>query len=261
MEQEKPLTVGELAKKMNTTVRTLQYYDREGILNPSMHSEGGRRLYTSRDVVRLHQILSLKYLGFSLDEIKSRLILLETPLEVACILQEQAEKIRTKIEEFTTILSSIELMRDEVISMNTVDFNKYAEIISLLQQRNENFWALKCFDATLSEHINKRFTDQTGNMFYHNWMKLVDELIALKDANEPPEGSKVQSLAARWWGLIMEFTGGDMSLLPELERFGENRDNWDNDFKEKHEQIELYIGKALEIYLEKAGGIGNEEDI
>ncbi len=261
MEQEKPLTVGELAKKMNTTVRTLQYYDREGILKPSMHSEGGRRLYTSRDVVKLHQILSLKYLGFSLDEIKSRLILLETPYEVACILQEQAEKIRTKIEEFTTILSSIELMREEVIRMNTVDFNKYAEIISLLQQKNENFWALKCFDETLSEHINKRFTDQTGNLFYNNWMSTVDELIAIKAANEPPEGAVAQALTARWWGLIMDFTGGDMSLLRELERFNENRENWDKDFKEKHEQIEVYIGKALEIYLKNSGGLENEKDI
>ena len=39
------MTVGEVAKKMNTTVRTLQHYDREGLLSPSSVSEGGRRLY------------------------------------------------------------------------------------------------------------------------------------------------------------------------------------------------------------------------
>ena len=38
------MTVGELAKKMGTTVRTLQYYDKEGLLSPSSESEGGRRL-------------------------------------------------------------------------------------------------------------------------------------------------------------------------------------------------------------------------
>ena len=64
------LTVGEVAKKMNVTVRTLQHYDREGLLPPSSVSEGGRRLYTDRDIVKLHQILSLKHLGFSLDDIQ-----------------------------------------------------------------------------------------------------------------------------------------------------------------------------------------------
>ena len=64
------MTVGELAKKMNVTVRTLQYYDKEGVLSPSAESEGGRRLYTDKDLVLLHQILSLKSLGFSLKDIK-----------------------------------------------------------------------------------------------------------------------------------------------------------------------------------------------
>ena len=67
------MTVGELAKKMKTTVRALQYYDREGLFSPSEISEGGRRLYTDKDVITLHQILSLKSLGFSLDDIKHRL--------------------------------------------------------------------------------------------------------------------------------------------------------------------------------------------
>lgn len=54
------MTVGELAKKMGVTIRTLQYYDKEGLLSPSAESEGGRRLYTDKDLVLLHQILSLK---------------------------------------------------------------------------------------------------------------------------------------------------------------------------------------------------------
>ena len=73
------MTVGEVAKKMGVTVRTLQYYDKEGLLSPSAESEGGRRLYTDKDLVTLHQIMSLKSLGFSLDDIKQRLIYLETP--------------------------------------------------------------------------------------------------------------------------------------------------------------------------------------
>ena len=45
------MTVGEVAGKMGVTVRTLQYYDREGLLSPAAESEGGRRLYTDRDVI------------------------------------------------------------------------------------------------------------------------------------------------------------------------------------------------------------------
>lgn len=88
------MTAGEVAKKMNVTVRTLQHYDKENLLSPSAISDGGRRLYTDKDIIKLHQILSLKHLGFSLSDIKNRLIPLDTPQDVAQILTEQADTIR-----------------------------------------------------------------------------------------------------------------------------------------------------------------------
>lgn len=103
------MTVGEVAKKIGVTVRTLQYYNKEGLLSPSAESEGGRRLYTDKDLIKLHQIISLKSLGFSLDDIKQRLISLETPTDVANALTEQADDIRRKIEQLTASLTAIEL--------------------------------------------------------------------------------------------------------------------------------------------------------
>lgn len=62
-------TSGEFARKANITVRTIRYYDKQNILKPSYVNESGKRFYTDRDFVRLQQILLLKYLGFSLDDI------------------------------------------------------------------------------------------------------------------------------------------------------------------------------------------------
>lgn len=128
------MTIGEVAKKMRITVRTLQYYDKEGLLSPSAESEGVRRLYTDKDLVTLHQILSLKSLGFSLDDIKRRLISLETPTDVAAALTEQADSIREKKEQLTDSLTAIEQLKTEVLQMRTVSFKKYADII--VNQRN-----------------------------------------------------------------------------------------------------------------------------
>ncbi len=90
------MTIGELAKRMGVTVRTLQYYDKEGILKPSAFSAGGRRLYAAKDVVRLHQILSFKYLGFSLEEIKNHILPLYTPEQmVSLLIQQQKSNRRT----------------------------------------------------------------------------------------------------------------------------------------------------------------------
>src|SRR5580765_1430935 len=64
------LKVGELAQRTGLTVRTLHHYDAIGLLRPSFHTEAGYRLYTAGDVARLQQVLSLRQLGFSLDEVR-----------------------------------------------------------------------------------------------------------------------------------------------------------------------------------------------
>ena len=116
------MTVGQMAKKMDVTVRTLQHYDREGLLSPSAVSDGGRRLYTDKDIIKLHQILSLKHLGFSLDDIKNRLVSLDTPQEVADALAEQAQAVQRKMESLSRSLRELELLREEVLQMQTVNF-------------------------------------------------------------------------------------------------------------------------------------------
>lgn len=65
--------VGDLAKLTGITVRTLRFYDQIGLFSPSAQTESGHRLYSETDLSRLHQILSLKELGLSLEEIKSAL--------------------------------------------------------------------------------------------------------------------------------------------------------------------------------------------
>lgn len=101
------MTVGQLAKKIGITIRTLQYYDKEGLAFTSVESEGGRRLYIDKDLVKLHQILSLKSLGFSLKDIKGGLISLKTPDDVAKALTEQADVLRKKIEQLKDSLVAI----------------------------------------------------------------------------------------------------------------------------------------------------------
>lgn len=99
---------------MDVTVRTLQYYDKEGLLKPSEKSAGGRRLYTKKDMVKLHQIISLKYLGFSLDEIKGKLFSLDNPKKVAEILEKQSEIIKKQIENLKYALTITETLHDEM---------------------------------------------------------------------------------------------------------------------------------------------------
>ncbi len=246
------MTVGEAAKKMGITVRTLQYYDKEGLLSPSAESEGGRRLYTDKDLVMLHQIVSLKSLGFSLGDIKKRLISLKTPTEVAGALTEQADGIRGKIEQLTASLTAIEQLKAEVLQMQEVNFKKYADIIVNLQMKNDSYYLIKRFDDDTLDHIRNRFDKESGLNFVDRFNRLSDEIIELQKASVSPESEKCQRIVKEYWGLITEFTNGDMSMLPKLIEFG-NIDTTANAWEERQKIVNDYLETALQVYFSRLG--------
>ncbi len=246
------MTVGEVAKKIGVTVRTLQYYDKEGLLSPSAESEGGRRLYTDKDLIILHQIISLKSLGFSLEDIKHRLISLETPSDVANALTEQADGIREKIEQLTASLTAIEQLKEEVLQMQTVNFKKYADIIVNLQMKNDSYYLIKRFDDNTLDHIRNRFDKESGLDFMDRFNRLSDEIIELQKASVSPESEKCQQVVKEYWGLITEFTNGDMSMLPKLMEVG-NIDTATNAWEERQKIVNDYLEPALQVYFSRLG--------
>ena len=246
------LTVGELARLMGTTVRTLQYYDQEGLLKPSAKSEGGRRLYSKKDIVKLHQILSFKYLGFSLEEIKSRLLTLDTPQDVAMALEHQKRTIREEIEALQEALQAVSKLKEEVLADQEVDFTKYAEIIEFLRTGNQGYWVWKHMDEPLRHHIRNRFGEDadSGLKIYETYKEMVEEALVLKRRGEAADSDLSQELAERWWNMVLEFTGGDLNLIVQLEDFNNAKGEWNNEIAEKQQEIDEYMNAVLNCYLE-----------
>src|SRR5699024_11617022 len=73
MESQKLFSIGEFSTKTGISIRNLRYYDEIGLLVPEKHPASGHRMYQDEDVSTLQKILSLKFLGYSLDEISELL--------------------------------------------------------------------------------------------------------------------------------------------------------------------------------------------
>lgn len=246
------MTVGEVAEKMGVTVRTLQHYDKIGLFSPSAVSDGGRRLYTDKDIVRLHQILSLKHLGFSLDDIRDRLIPLETPADVAKILSEQEAMIREKLTDLTESLSKLEALRAEVLEMQSVDFKKYADIIVNLEMKNSFYWLIKHFDSETLDDIRTRFDRESSVVFLQKFQQLQEEAIRLREEKVSAESRRGLQFAKDYWELIMEFTGGDAAMLSKLMQMGQS-DAFSEEWTQKQAQANAFIEPALGAYFSQAG--------
>lgn len=104
-------STGDMAKACDVTVRTVQYYDAQGLLKPSEVSEGGRRLYGEEDRERLQLICLLRSLGLSVASIR-RLLDEERPERaLAALLDEQERQIRDRVRDDERLIRVIAEVR------------------------------------------------------------------------------------------------------------------------------------------------------
>ena len=103
---EKVFQAREFADLTGVTVRTLHHYDRLGLLKPSRYTRAGYRLYCERDFARLEQIVTLKFIGFSLKEIKN--ILNHSSSDLATALRQQREAIEEKRSRLELAIQAIQ---------------------------------------------------------------------------------------------------------------------------------------------------------
>lgn len=112
---DKPIPIGELAKQLGITTRTIRYYEEIGLMGSAQRPEGGMRSYQRDEVLRLKFILKMKELGLTLKEmqelarnfdINQRDFHTITP-QLLDILDFHIKKIDRKIASLTSLKSEI----------------------------------------------------------------------------------------------------------------------------------------------------------
>ena len=124
-------TSGEFAKKAHVSIRTIRYYDQKNLLKPAMHTKGGARLYTDQDFAKLQQILLLKYLGFSLSDIREMTIGSGDKQLLRNSLQIQKRLAEERLEEMKNVVNAIDSTSQALDRNDQVDWSKMLNLIHL----------------------------------------------------------------------------------------------------------------------------------
>lgn len=127
---------GEFARMAQITVRTVRYYDKQNILKPSLVTPTGARFYTEEDFARLQQIMLLKYLGFSLEDIRELTVNDSDYSYLEHSLEQQQNLVRDRIEQLQFVEQAIGETVTEIRQQQNVDWNRMRELIHLTGMEN-----------------------------------------------------------------------------------------------------------------------------
>lgn len=114
-------TVNEVSKRTGVSIRTLQYYDKIGLLHPAQYTQAGYRLYDEKGLERLQQILLFRELAFSLKEIEA--ILQSPDFDREKALDQQIEMLTMKKEHLENLITFARGLKQ--VGGNTMDFSAF----------------------------------------------------------------------------------------------------------------------------------------
>ena len=244
----------EFAQIAGVTVRTLHHYDRIGLLKPSGYTGAGYRLYRKRDLIRLQQIVTLKFIGFSLIQIKNLLNSNSFDLQVA--LTQQREIISEKRQQLGLAIKAIEKAQHLLARNDEPDWEAFKQIIEVINMQNNMDWTNKYYSEEAKQKIAEHATSISPEAIeqgQRDWATLIREVENAVNEGVDPKSERAASLATRWSDLIKAFTGGDSEIQAGLNKMYADQTNWPADFPKPysdaagnfiHEAIVAKFGKS-----------------
>lgn len=196
MTESNYLTAGEVARRVGVTVRTVQYYDHQGLLSPSAKGPNNQRLYTDKDVQGLHRILTLKYLGMPLVQIKADAARFHTQAELSALADEQIAAIE---DEFLTLfkrMTTLRAIRDESDGEQPVNWEHVTDVIERGEDESRFFWRLTCIKDDATDEQAKE--DVARSESVSHWHALIADAIRAMASGEPLDSPQNRSIAERY---------------------------------------------------------------
>jgi len=192
--------VGEFAALTGISVRALHHHDRCGLLRPSSRSEAGYRLYAAHDLLRLQQIVTLRYLGFSLSSIGE--ILGRPDFDLEASMRIQGDVIRNRIAALERVGHALSALLTHHQTMGSWDWELATRASSAAQE------GLAQGEDKMSEYYSP------------------DELTKrMQEAGKDVPAEEIGAVEAAWPPLLAEIRA-NQALDPASEAARQLADRW-----------------------------------
>jgi DNA-binding transcriptional MerR regulator len=234
------LKVGELAKRTGISIRTLHYYDEIRLLSPSYRTQVGHRRYGTSDLVRLQQIMSLRQLGFSLDEIRD--CLRSPDFSPLALLQRHISRLKEQIECQSKLCARLEAI---AVGLRSAQETSAEQLIKTIEEANmmEKYYTPEQIKE-IKERGEKLGSDGVSQA-ENEWQELLTQVRAEMEMETDPASKRVQELAQRWMALVQAFTGGNRDIERSVGRMWGDEQTIHGIETSSMREMMSYISKAI----------------
>ncbi|MGG2063556.1 MerR family transcriptional regulator [Bacillus sp. S14(2024)] len=245
------ISIQQLTKETGVTVRTLRYYDQIGLLEPSGKTEGGHRLYSEHDVLKLQQILFLKEMGFPLKEITN---MLETEhVNLKEVLQNQLLFVQEGQKKFSRMEKMLQAVLYSTELEGELNWSIMFELIQLSQQspRMRQLFQQQVFSQKEEQLLKNLPNMSEQNEEVQEWIILLKRMRQLMQKKKAPNDAEVQGITGIILEKCREMANGDEAFLDKLWEVRKSKEQSKRmNMYPIEEELLQYMDASFEVYIE-----------
>lgn len=240
--------VKDLSKLTGVSVQTLHHYDRIGLLEPSVRLPNGYRIYSEQDLLRLQQIIALKYFGFELAQIKE---LLSDEMNIRDHFAGQSQYLEDKAKSLVNASNALKALLSDCHHDESIPWQTIIKLIGVyrMTQKLEKTWAGKALNqqelkdyVDFEQELQTRFSAAEKVESEKQWdaiVQAVNENMAQDPASDT--GMKIGKRCMDWVNVIY---GKKYAALKKAV--------WDKGFKSGQAGSEHNLSPAAITWLDQA---------
>ncbi len=253
MQTETPYTVKQLARIAGVSTRTLHYYDQIGLLTPERNPGNGYRLYGRVALLRLQQILFLRELGLSLEEIQQ--VIDRPDFDLLEALQNHREALLTRMERLSELLQTVE--RTILHLKGNVEMENQELFAGFSEEKQKEY----------EEEIRQKYGDTEayrestrcwGSYSVEKKQQILAEagqiyrdLVAVMPLG--PESPQAQDGIARWHQNLRYFYEPTSEIMLGLAEMYTDHPEFAATFARIHPDLAQFLREAIQVYCENLG--------
>ena len=264
---ERYMTVGEVADLVGVTIRSIQYYDQQGVLSPSAKGPQNQRLYTADDVRRLYRVLCLKYAGLSLSQIREAMqapaasVGADARAVFADAMRETEGAFSTLLRRYATLRALEQTVADAAAAGAEPDWEAMERGIEDRREAGKFFWRLSCiYDDNGDGEPDEGASSEERQRLLASWHALMAEAVGLMRSHEPLGSPRSRAVARQVLALReQDALSAEGERVLVLENAPRMHGDAGSTFGDLRQEMSAYLDRLVAAYRASGASAGEDE--
>jgi len=245
-------TVKKLSAISGVTVRTLHFYEEEGLLKPAYYGSNGYRYYEEKELLQLQQILFFKELGFSIKQIRK--VVGRSDFDQLAALYSHRQGLEREREKIGQLLKTIDKTIKHIKGSIKMEDKEIFEGLTIVTKAtgHESYFAA---EEIVLNNVKKQHVENQDKSYHQNISKIANDInrkiVDCMKKGLKPDSDEVQRLIKSHHAFAEQFYTITKEVYRALAQLNQEHPAFRAQLDAIHPKLAPFMAKAMKLFAER----------